>query len=185
MYLLKGELTRVVRETEDVLMNGAKIFTRGDALLHPVNCRAAIVDGKPTKKSKVARLRRYTPESLLLDIEDSAQFKSFVKRGNILEEMPRERAKCKCRARFSTIRRRHSRDVAGIITTPLMAVSMGVDPPESETRNGRSTARAACVIRSATWRASPWGSGRISRRPNIWPPPPRLLAQGTQNEPFD
>ena len=141
-------------------MNGAKVFTRGDALVHPVNCRAPIVDGKPT------------PESLLLDIEDSAQFKSFVKRGNILEEMPRERAKCKCRARFSTIRGRHSRDVAGIITTPLMAVSMGVDPPESETRNGRSTARAACVIRSATWRASPWGSGRISRRPSIWPPPP-------------
>src|SRR5215472_18885380 len=117
-------------------MNGAKVFTRGDALMHPVNCRAAIVDGKPT------------PESLLLDIKDSAQFKSFVKRGNILEEMPRERAKCKCRARFSTIRGRHSRDVAGIITTPLMAVSMGVDPPEARHgTDGLRRARLASSVR--------------------------------------
>jgi hypothetical protein len=121
IYLKEGELTNVVRETEDALKaSGKPIFTRGDCLVHPVEeeCRAAIVDGKPTK-TKVARLRRYTPESLLLDIGDSAQFKRFKEKQGLIEEIPADPPMSLARLVLYNPRTPFPR-VAGIITTPLM-----------------------------------------------------------------
>jgi putative DNA primase/helicase len=115
IHLIKGALTRVVREAEDALVKtGVPIYSRAGELVHPVTEECAAFHNR---KTKVARLARYTPESLTFDLADSARFFAYNKKGEVFEVDPPVQI-----AKHLLANNHHWRlpRVAGVIASPLL-----------------------------------------------------------------
>jgi RepB DNA-primase from phage plasmid len=115
IHLIKGALTRVIREAENALIYaGVPIYSRAGELVHPVTEECAAFHNR---KTKVARLARYTPESLTFDLADSARFFAYNKKGEVFEADPPMQI-----AKHLLANNHHWRvpRVTGVITAPLL-----------------------------------------------------------------
>jgi hypothetical protein len=85
IQVLAGQLPRVVHETEDALVtSGSLIFSRAGSLVEPV---AEIMPAAGDRKTVVARLRPFCPDSLLRPIAESAAFQRYDRKRNAWVEI--------------------------------------------------------------------------------------------------
>jgi hypothetical protein len=133
IQIVAGQLPRIVRETEDALVtSGLPIFSRAGSLVQPVS---EIMPAAGGRKTVVARLRAFCPDSFVGPVAESAEFRKYNrKRNDWLETDPPLQI-----VRMVLVGERHwpFPRVAGIITTPTLRPdgSLFADPgydPESE-----------------------------------------------------
>jgi Bifunctional DNA primase/polymerase, N-terminal len=133
IQIIAGQLPRIVRETEDALVtSGLPIFSRAGSLVQPVS---EIMSAAGGRKTVVARLRAFCPDSFLGPVAESAEFQHYNRKRNAWVEIdpPLQLV------RMVLVGERHwpFPRVAGIITTPTLRPdgSLLADPgydPESE-----------------------------------------------------
>src|SRR6516162_9760263 len=133
IQIIAGQLPRIVRETEDALVtSGLPIFSRAGSLVQPVS---EIMPAAGGRKTVVARLRAFCPDSFLGPVAESAEFQHYNRKRNAWVEIdpPLQLV------RMVLVGERHwpFPRVAGIITTPTLRPdgSLLADPgydPESE-----------------------------------------------------
>jgi hypothetical protein len=131
--VMAGQLPRILNETEDALLvTGMPIFSRAGSLVHPV---VDSVQAANNRKTKLARLRPFCPDSMIDWISDAALFCRFdVKRSRWLDINPPRQVVTSLLAREWCWKFPH---VGGIITTPTLRMdgSLLADPgydPRSE-----------------------------------------------------
>jgi hypothetical protein len=128
-----GQLLRILGETEDALLaSGLPIFSRAGMLVEPVAENMSAADGR---KTVVARLREFSPESFLGPVAESAAFQKYDRRRNQLVDT--DPPLHYVRVILASERRWRFPHVGGIITTPTLRPdgSLLIDPghdPETE-----------------------------------------------------
>jgi hypothetical protein len=154
--MINGELTRVTREAEDALINaGVPIYSRGGDLVHPVTEECASFRNR---KTRVARLAGYTPESLTYDLADSARFIAYNKKGEAFDVDPLLSI-----AMYLLANDHHWRvpRVAGVITSPLLRL-------EGALLDGQKAHHELAPLSSACRPQVPWTASTL--RPPVWEP---------------
>lgn len=116
IQLADGELLRILTEIEDALLtSGSPVFSRAGRLVEPVAESMAASDGR---KTTVARLREFSPESFLAPIAESAAFQKWdYRRKKLVDTDPPLHY---VRVLLATERRWRFPHVTGIITTPTL-----------------------------------------------------------------
>jgi putative DNA primase/helicase len=114
--LVSGQLPRAVAETERALLTaGLPIFSRAATLVEPVSETMAAADGR---KTVIARLRAFCPDSLLESVAEAALFQRFNhKRNSWVDTDPPLQL---VRTVLVRERRWMIPRVGGIITTPTL-----------------------------------------------------------------
>ncbi len=133
IQILAGQLPRIINETENALLaSGLPIFSRAGSLVEPVAETMLAAGGR---KTVVARLRTFCPDSLLGPIAESAAFQRYDRKRNAWTEIdpPLQLV----RMILVGERRWPFPRVNGIITTPTLRSdgSLLADPgydPESQ-----------------------------------------------------